>query len=45
MRPMMAVSVLSATCRPSLSGLPALMLAMRSTCSWTYGFGEAFSFS
>ena len=44
MRPMIAVSVLSATRRPSFSGLPARMLAMRSACSCTYGFGEAFWF-
>src|ERR1051326_6901132 len=36
-RPMIAVSVLSATCRPSLSGRPARMLAIRSACSCTYG--------
>src|SRR5207302_11134334 len=36
-RPMMAVSVLSATCLSSLSGLPERMLSIRSVCSWTYG--------
>ena len=34
---MIAVSVLSATCFSSLSGLPARMLATRSVCSCTYG--------
>ena len=28
---------------PLLSGLPALMLAIRSTCSWTYGLGDSFA--
>src|SRR5207253_11227390 len=34
---MIAVSVLSATWRPSLSGRPARILATRSACSCTYG--------
>src|SRR5438874_13524568 len=34
---MIAVSVLSATWRPSLSGRPVRMLAIRSACSCTYG--------
>src|SRR5688572_21842268 len=36
-RPMIAVSVLSATCLHSLSGLPARMLSIRSLCSCWYG--------
>ena len=42
-RPMIAVSVLSATCFPSFNGASALMLAIRSACSCTYGFGEGLS--
>jgi len=34
-RPMIAVSVLNATCSASLSGFPFRMLAIRSVCSWT----------
>ena len=34
---MIAVSVLSATVFSSFSGFPALMLAMKSVCSCTYG--------
>ena len=37
MRPMIAVSVLSATFFSSLIGLPLRIAPIRSVCSWTYG--------
>ena len=43
MRPMMAVSVLSATCLSSFTILPPRMLSIRSACSRTYGLTSALS--
>ncbi len=43
MRPMMAHIVLSATCRPSLRGVPFRIDAIRSMCSWTYGLTSSAS--